>query len=160
MTEEVKQKSKLPLMIAAGVLTLAIAGGGGWWYLQQQKAVAVETAAIQALPATALVKKPVFLPLNKFVMSVKGDDRLHYLMLELSIMSYSEDQLKVLEDYMPVIRNAVITQVSSKNYESLSEQGVIVVLQTELKEHLGKVMNEMNSSNGIDRILITKMVIQ
>lgn len=160
MTEEVQKKSKLPLMIAAGVLTLAIAGGGGWWYLQQQKAVAVETAAAQALPATALVKKPVFLPLKKFVMSVKGDDRLHYLMLELSIMSYSEDQLKVLEDYMPVIRNAVITQVSGKDYEYLSAQSVIPTLQTELKDHLGKVMNEMNSSNGIDRILITKMVIQ
>ncbi|MEZ8095888.1 flagellar basal body-associated protein FliL [Photobacterium swingsii] len=160
MTEEVKQKSKLPLMIAAGALTLAIAGGGAWWYLQQQKAVLIEAASTPALPATALVKKPVFLPLTKFVMSVKGDDRLHYLMLELSIMSYSEDQVKVLQDYMPVIRNAVITLVSSKDYETLSEQGVIPVLQAELKEHLGKVMNEMNSSNGIDRILITKMVIQ
>ncbi|KXI22986.1 flagellar basal body-associated FliL family protein [Photobacterium sanguinicancri] len=160
MTEEVKPKSKLPLIIAAGVITLALAGGGGWWYVQQQKAAAMEIAATQALPATAMVKKPVFLPLKKFVMSVKGDDRLHYLMLELSIMSYSEDQLKVLEDYMPVIRNAVITLVSGKDYESLSAQGVIPVLQSELKDYLGKVMNEMNSSNGIDRILITKMVIQ
>lgn len=154
-----KTKSKLPFLIGGGVVLICLAAGG-WWYVQQQNVAKIEAANIEKLPATALVKKPVFLPLTKFVMSVKGDDRLHYLMLELSIMSYSEDQVKVLQDYMPVIRNAVITLVSSKDYETLSEQGVISVLQAELKEHLGKVMNEMNSSNGIDRILITKMVIQ
>ncbi|OAN16729.1 flagellar biosynthesis protein FliL [Photobacterium jeanii] len=160
MTEEVQQqKSKLPLILAAGALVLA-AAGGGWWYLEQQKAVQVEMTAESVVPTKALVKKPVFLPLTKFVLSVKGDDRLHYLMLELSIMSYQEASLKELEDYMPVIRNAVITKLSEKHYKDLAEQGSIATLQTELRQHLVSVMSEMSSTNGIDKVLITKMVVQ
>lgn len=161
MTEENKQaKSKLPLIIAAVVLIVALAGAGGWWYFQQQ-AKHVEAEVIpEAVPPAALVKKPVFLPLDKFVVSISGEDRLHYLMLELSIMSYSQEQLDLVEEYLPVVRNAIISLLSEQHYNDLAQPGVIKPLQVALREKVQTVMNDMASSNGIDQVLITKMVIQ
>lgn len=161
MTEEViEKKSKLPLIIAAVVLAIALAGGGGWWYFQQQAQQQIMVEATQGLPASALVKKPVFLPLKKFVVSVSGDDRLHYLMIELSLMSYSQDQLDIVGEYMPVVRNAVITLLSEQHYNELALPGVMKPLQEALREAIQSVMNDMASNKGIDQVLITKMVIQ
>jgi len=163
MTDETtEKKSKLPLIIAAVVLVVALAGGGGWWYFQQQAKQQVAAAAEMAknVPAAALVKKPVFLPLTKFVVSVPGDDRLHYLMMEMSLMSYSQDQLDTVQEYIPVVRNAVITLLSEQHYNDLSQPGVMKPLQLALRDAIQKAMNDMASSNGIDQVLITKLVIQ
>ncbi|WP_064601654.1 flagellar basal body-associated FliL family protein [Photobacterium sp. J15] len=160
MTEENKKaKSKLPLIIAAVVLVVVLAGAGGWWYFQQQ-AKHVEVPVPEAIPPAALVKKPVFLPLTKFVVSVPGDDRLHYLMLELSIMSYNQEQLDLVQEFMPVVRNAIITLLSELHYNDLTQPGIMEPLQVALREKVQKVMNDMASSNGIDQVLITKLVVQ
>jgi flagellar protein FliL len=162
MADEAKQENKskkIPLIIAAVVLVIALAGAGGWWYFQQQaKSMAVEVEP--QVPVAARVKKPVFLELKKFVVSVPGDDRLHYLMMEMSVMSYNQDELDKLQDFLPVIRNAVITLLSKQHYNDLAQPGVMEPLQIALRDKLRRVMNDMASSNGIDQVLITKMVIQ
>ncbi|MCW8330681.1 flagellar basal body-associated FliL family protein [Photobacterium sp. SDRW27] len=161
MTDETtEKKSKLPLIIAAVVLVVALAGGGGWWYFQQQAKQQVVAEVAESVPVAALVKKPVFLPLTKFVVSVPGDDRLHYLMLEASLMSYDQDQLDTVQEYMPVVRNAVITLLSELHYSDLTQSGVMKPLQAALRDAIQSVMNDMASSKGIDQVLITKMVIQ
>ncbi len=161
MTDENKQaKSKLPLIIAAVVLCVAAAGAGGWWYFQEQAKKQAEIELPKNVPVSALVKKPEFLALKKFVVSVPGDNRLHYLMMELSVMNYSQEQLDEIENYKPVVRNAVITLLSDKNYVELTQPGVIKPLQLALRDEIRKVMNEMASINGVDQVLITKMVIQ
>jgi len=163
MNDEVKAtKSKLPLIIAAVVLVVALAGGGGWWYFQQQAKQQAEQqmALAESVSTAALVKKPVFLPLTKFVVSIPGDDRLHYLMLELSLMSYNQEQLDTVQEYMPVVRNAVITLLSDQHYNDLAQPGVMKPLQLALRGAIQTVMSDMANSNGIDQVLITKMVIQ
>lgn len=164
MADEAKQENKskkIPLIIAAVVLVIALAGAGGWWYFQQQaKSLAMAVEVKPQVPVAALVKKPVFLELKKFVVSVPGDDRLHYLMMEMSVMSYNQDELDKLQDYLPVIRNAVITLLSKQHYNDLTQLGVMEPLQIALRDKLRRVMNDMASSNGIDQVLITKMVIQ
>ncbi|MGF1757511.1 flagellar basal body-associated FliL family protein [Photobacterium sagamiensis] len=160
MADEAKQENKkIPLIIAAAVLLIALAGAGGWWYFQQQaKITGVEHVA--NVPVAAMVKKPVFLALDKFVVSVPGDDRLHYLMMEMSVMSYSQEELDKLQDFLPVIRNAVITLLSEQHYNDFSQPGMMKPLQVALRDKLRSVMNDMASSNGINQVLITKMVIQ
>ncbi|PSW03544.1 flagellar basal body-associated FliL family protein [Photobacterium lipolyticum] len=164
MADEAKQENKSkknPLIIAAVVLVIALIGAGGWWYFQQQAKIAEVAVDIEPqVPVAALVKKPVFLALDKFVVSVPGDDRLHYLMMELSVMSYSQEELDKLQDFLPVIRNAVITLLSEQHYNVFAQPGVMKPLQIALRDKLRSVMNDMASSNGIDQVLITKMVIQ
>jgi flagellar FliL protein len=164
MADEAKQEKKskkIPLIIAVIVLVIALAGAGGWWYFQQQaKSMAMAVEVEPQVPVAALVKKPVFLELKKFVVSVPGDDRLHYLMMEMSVMSYDQDELDKLRDFLPVIRNAVITLLSKQHYNDLTQLGVMEPLQIALRDKLRSVMNDMASSNGIDQVLITKMVIQ
>lgn len=160
MTESAKPKKGLPLALIAIVLALVLIGGGAWWVLFKQPAQAMEIAASDDIPAAAMVKKPVFLPMDKFVVSVQGNNRLHYLMLELSLMSYNQEQMKELEEYTPVIRNAVITKLASKNYDELSSPGVIEPLQGELREHIRSNLSNIASMANVDRVLVTKMVIQ
>ena len=144
------------------MLVVALAGGGGWWYFQQQAKQQAEQqlALAESVSTAALVKKPVFLPLTKFVVSIPGDDRLHYLMLELSLMSYNQEQLDTVQEYMPVVRNAVITLLSDQHYNDLAQSGVMKPLQLALRGAIQTVMSDMANSNGIDQVLITKMVIQ
>ncbi|MEH6531103.1 MAG: flagellar basal body-associated FliL family protein [Photobacterium frigidiphilum] len=159
--EQEKTSKKIPLIIAAVVLVIALAGAGGWWYFQQQaKSMVMAVDVEPEVPVAARVKKPVFLELKKFVVSVPGDDRLHYLMMEMSVMSYNQDELDKLQDFLPVIRNAVVTLLSEQHYNDFAQPGVMKPLQIALRDKLRRVMNDMASSNGIDQVLITKMVIQ
>ncbi|WP_434357968.1 flagellar basal body-associated FliL family protein [Parasalinivibrio latis] len=155
-----KKKSKLPLIIVAVVAILALAGGGAWFYLQSQKAHTAEVAKTKDIPAAAMVKKPVFLPVPKFVLSVDGQDSLHYLMLELTLMSYNPDQIKAMEPMMPIIRNAIITLLSEKTYKELTAPNVIPPLEKQICERLRTVLNNTIGSAGVDKVLITKLVLQ
>lgn len=162
MTEEVQPKKKNTVVIIAIIVAVVgLLGSGGWWFWQQQQAaklVAVTNTA--AIPATALVKKPVFLPLNKFVMSVPGEQRLHYLMLEITLMSYDRGQIELIEEFKPLVQNAVVSAVSQKGYDELIAKDAMQSLETKLRDDIRIVMNEMAGSNGIEKVLITKMVIQ
>ncbi|MGF1726641.1 flagellar basal body-associated FliL family protein [Photobacterium nomapromontoriensis] len=162
MTEEVQPKKKNTVVIVAIIVAvIAVLGSGGWWFWQQQQAAkVVAVAKTAAVPATALVKKPVFLPLNKFVVSVPGDQRLHYLMLEITLMSYDSAQIEMIEEFKPLVQNAVVSAVSQKNYDELTAKDAMSSLEVELRDDIRAVMNEMAGTNGIDKVLITKMVIQ
>ncbi|GHA59057.1 flagellar basal body-associated protein FliL [Photobacterium aphoticum] len=162
MTEDVQpKKNKTAWVAAAAVAVMAAVGAGGWWYWQQQQAEQLlEVADTQAVPAAALVKKPVFLPLNKFVMSVPGKERLHYLMLEITLMSYDRQQIELIQEFKPLVQNAVVSAVSQKGYDELVAKEAMSTLELELRDGIRGVMNEMAGANGIEKVLITKMVIQ
>ncbi|KLV06599.1 hypothetical protein ABT56_08190 [Photobacterium aquae] len=162
MTEDVQPKKNNKLVLAAvAVLVLALAGGGGWFWWQQSQANTVALKQAQAAEGAAVrVKKPIFQPMTKFVVSVQGDQHLHYLMLEIALMGYDQAQMDLLTDYTPLIRNTVISAVSQKAYEDLTAQNAIPALEAQLLTDIRNVMQSMAGSSGLDKVLITKMVIQ
>ena len=76
------------LLVAAGV-------GGSYWYGQQNPPV-VEQA------------KPLFYPLERFVISVDSPQHSRYLVLELTLVSHDQLVLAMLQDAAPLLRNSLV----------------------------------------------------
>ncbi|AMG30476.1 flagellar biosynthesis protein FliL [Grimontia hollisae] len=158
LEEQPKSKSRL-IVVVAGVVFLLLAVGG-WLFYAQWKESVVEVKEETEVAPTAMVKKPKFLSMPRFVVSLEGGSRLHYLMLEMSLMSYEEDDLKKMEDMMPVLRNTVVKLLNGKHFNELSKAGALPALEEDIRNALQERMNEMTGGKGVERVLITKMVIQ
>ena len=134
--------------------------GGVWAYTQYQDNKTLVVTGNHQATQSARVSKPQFLNLNKFIVSIPGEGRLHYLMMEMSLMSYQPEQMELVNEFLPIIRNAVITKLSEKGYQELAQTSVIPELQVVLRDEIRRVMSEMTGAHGIEQALITKWVIQ
>lgn len=113
-------------------------------------------------PATPEVsKKPLFKPLEKFVISIDGDNSRHYLMLEMTLVTHSAAQLESYDELMPVIRNSLVQYFSQRNEAQLTEElHHVEHLQTELQERLISTLQNYGFKAALDEVLITKYVVQ
>lgn len=157
--EEQPKSKALRIAAVSGVVLLLLAVGG-WLLYTQWKDSVMEVKEDTEVAPTAMVKKPQFLAMPRFVVSLEGGARLHYLMLELSLMSYDEDKIKQMEEMMPVLRNSVVKLLNNKRFDELSQAGQLPALEEEIRIALQGRMNEMTGGKGVERVLITKMVIQ
>lgn len=106
-------------------------------------------------------KKPLFKPLDKFVISIDGDDTRHYLMLEMTLVTHSASQIDVLDDYMPVIRNTLVEYFSQRNETQLSgELRNVDKLELDLKTQILNTLQNYGVHPTMDEVLITKYVVQ
>ncbi|MGF1769175.1 flagellar basal body-associated FliL family protein [Enterovibrio makurazakiensis] len=158
-TEEQPKKKTFLILAIVSVVLLALAAGG-WFFYSQKNSNFVEVSADSDIAPMAMVKKPQFISMPRFVVSVEGESRLHYLMLELSLMTYDPEQQAAMTEMMPVLRNAVVKLLNGKTFDNLSVSGSLPVLEDELRDVLQAQMNEMTGSKGLERVLITKLVVQ
>ena len=106
-------------------------------------------------------KKPLFKPLEKFVISIDGDNSRHYLMLEMTLVTHSASQLENYDELMPVIRNSLVQYFSQRNESQLTEElRHIEHLQAELQERLISTLHNYGFQPALDEVLITKYVVQ
>nr|WP_321241433.1 flagellar basal body-associated FliL family protein [uncultured Tolumonas sp.] len=106
-------------------------------------------------------KKPLFKPLEKFVISIDGDASRHYLMLEMTLVTHSASQIESYDELMPVIRNSLVQYFSQRNEAQLTEElHHVEHLQTELQERLISTLQNYGFKAALDEVLITKYVVQ
>ena len=98
--------------------------------------------------------------LEKFVLSIKGKRQTHYVMLEMAIKTYHQDKIKAIDEYMPVIRNALLKLFHHKNYEQLYGENNVDTLQKEVHQTLIIAFGDDEITQYIDAVLFTKYVIQ
>ncbi|MGL5990719.1 MAG: flagellar basal body-associated FliL family protein [Plesiomonas sp.] len=153
------KKSNVILLVIIALLLLALLGGGGWgyWHFVINKP---EPAKPQEVVTVAVVKTPIFINLDRFVISIQGEDRLHYMMLELSLMSYSNRFETQVQEFMPLVRNTVVTELSHEDFTKLTAPDAVAVLQDKLLVALRSTIQKMTGENAIDKVLITKLVVQ
>lgn len=156
MTKDSQQpkKGKGPIFAIVGLVIAALAGGGIW--MMKQKQAEAELAAIVAEHAST----PAFLTLNQFILTIKSDKRLHHVMLEVDLMSYDRAMLAHLEVLKPLVRNRIVSVVSGKSFEQLTALDIMASLESELLTNLQQLQKDMKSENVLEKVLITKLVIQ
>jgi len=95
-----------------------------------------------------------------FIVNIPSNGRLRFLQIEVQLMAKSEDELKMIEAYAPVIRNDLITLFSSQNYDDLLtpdgkenlRKSALAVSRKILKENAGKPC--------VEQVLFTNFVTQ
>ncbi|MGL4351937.1 MAG: flagellar basal body-associated FliL family protein [Plesiomonas sp.] len=153
------KKSKVILLAIIALLLIALLGGGGWgyWHFVINKSVPAKPKEVATV---AEVKKPIFINLDRFVISVQGEDRLHYMMLELSLMTYSNAFETQVQEFMPLVRNTVVTELSHEDFTKLTAPDAVAVLQEKLLTAIHTTMQKMGGEGAVDKVLITKLVVQ
>lgn len=164
-------KQQLLVFSGAMILTSALVSAGtmmgGLWYLQsQQQTDATEQPLLETLSLPFLFEQddpqngPSFHALEKIVLSVKGDRQTHFVMLELAVETRYPDRITVIDDYMPVVQNALLRLFADKRYEDLQQDGAIDLLQKEVKDTLMLAFAKTDLVRDIDDVLLTKYVVQ
>ncbi|WP_419571414.1 flagellar basal body-associated FliL family protein [Rheinheimera sp.] len=136
----------LLVLVAAG----AAAAGYFWWQLNQGAAKTEEISV-----------KPLFYPMEKFVMSVSGDPTSRYLVLELTLVSHKADTIAALKDATPLLRNALVEHFARQSHleVKLAMQQVAEV-QSELLARFNQTLLDNKYEQQLDKVLITNIFIQ
>lgn len=91
------------ILLSLIILLLVLALGGAAWAITSGRLDSLLSGEQEAEPVP-MTEKPVFKPLNKFVVSLAQDRLPHYLMLELTLVSHHPDmpeQADSLESVIP-----------------------------------------------------------
>ncbi len=164
-------KPQMFAMIFAMIITsAAVSIGtifGGVWYLKHS----TENTTLQrlidspALPTAANAvnesRSRSFHSLDKVVLTVKGNrQQTHFVMLEIAIETRQPERIKEIDNYMPIIQNALLKMFSNKTFEDLQLSSSIDTLQKEVKETLRLSFQGTAIVQAIDDVLLTKYVVQ
>lgn len=138
------------LIALAVVLLVGAAGLGGIWYAKQTES-----------PAVAAAPKPLFLPLERFVISVINEQHSRYLVLELTLVTTDAKVLPVLEQAAPLLRNALVEHFANTSHQAarLAFQDIPKV-QQEILEKFNATLRSNRLNEQIEQILVTNVFIQ
>lgn len=105
--------------------------------------------------------KPIFKPMNKFVVGVMDEDIQRYMVLEMAMVSTDpkmSDQVNVLQ---PVLSNVLLRHFADRKYQDIKiEINNIPGLQQTIKEQFVQALDSYGYDVAIDEILLTNVVIQ
>ena len=122
------KKKKMLLMIVAAVV-VALAGGGYMYYAKHKEEAArkaaeeensVEKRLEKAFAHKKENKPPVFIEVEPFVVNLPGRGGEHYLQLKMVLRAADKKVEARVLDFMPVIRDRVITVLSSRDMRELA----------------------------------------
>ncbi|MGF1703053.1 flagellar basal body-associated FliL family protein [Photobacterium makurazakiensis] len=101
-----------------------------------------------------------FMNLDKFVITIDGEERTHYLMLELALKTNSSKAHDQLIEFKPLARNVLLKMFSQSTFEELRQMNEIERLQLDVLAQLRKVLMLNGYSYQIEEVLFTKLVLQ
>ncbi|PWI33014.1 flagellar protein [Vibrio albus] len=134
---------------------------GTVWYMQNQNKLDFKSVLSRlSLSDNKPEDKPTFHSLEKLVLGVKGKQQTHFIMLEIAVKTHKPEQIKAIDGYMPLVRNALLRLFSNKAYEDLQAQREIDTLQNEVKATLLTAFADTHFVQDIDDVILTKYVIQ
>ena len=166
--EEGGTKGKKKLVIIIGiVLLLAIAGGGAFFFMSggEEEAVegteAGETLAETAEGAVAAVKAgqlPVYYDVPEFLVDLKTTTRgkSSFLKMKVSLELSGEDDVAVLDAYMPRVRDNFITYLRELRASDLSGSAGLYRLREELMLRI----NQAIAPAKVNNILFKEIIVQ
>ena len=124
-----KPKSKKTLFIIIGVVVLLVAVVGGYMYTQS----AAESKRAQELEAKRpenILKKqlterkenaaPIYIPLDEMIVNLPGRGGEHYLQAKIVLRTNDSSTEGKIKNFMPVIRDKIITVLSSRQMQELA----------------------------------------
>lgn len=148
--EETGGKKKPPLMIIIAVFAVVVLGAG---FFMVQK-----VSAKQKGPQVKKVEKGPVFSLDEFLVNLSDPGSDHFLKVTVGLELNKEKGKtpETLKDDTPLIRDAVLTSLSSKTRSQLTPEGG----REKLKEDIKKKVNEALGEDDVQGVYFTNFVTQ
>ncbi len=127
--EAEKPKSKKMLFIIIGVVVLLIAAVGGYMYMKSSEEARKIQEAEAKRPENILKKQlterkqnapPIYIPLDEMIVNLPGRGGEHYLQAKIVLRTNDSSTESKIKSFMPVIRDKIITVLSSRQMQELA----------------------------------------
>lgn len=142
------------LMLLLNVITLAGGVGVSYWLLKPDSAAGVAEEARPLAPSHY-----EFFPVEKVIVSVRGEGREHYFVLDLVLQAEASKEPKDFAQAEPIVRNSVVAYLSSLPFAEL--RGLkIGELQDRLESVLFEDFASKNAAVPFKHVLVNKLLVQ
>lgn len=140
---------KVIVLVIAAVLLLAVGGGTTYFWFGQEQIQVTEQ------------NKPLFYPLERFVISVDHAQHSRYLVLELTLLSHDSQVMAQLPDASPLLRNTLVAHFSNINHADAKDAFKdIPQVQAALLDKFNQTLRQNTFSYQIEQVLVTNVFIQ
>jgi flagellar protein FliL len=165
-----QSKNKLMIMVAGGVVLLAVIVGAGLYFtgfFEDEKPVTVDSqnSANEELKEVGADSEVdlggnVYQALTPpFIVNFPEGD-IKVMKLAISIMAKDEQLIAAVKKHDPVIRNNILMLLSTQDPESLKTTEGKTQLQGAIKEAVNTVLIERNVSSKVKEVFFTDLVMQ
>lgn len=100
-----------------------------------------------------------FFPIQKIIVSLPGEEREHYFIVDLVLQADLETDEKKLQQIDPMVRNSVVAYMSSLTFAELRGLS-IPELQTRLENVLMEDFGNRLVTQPFTHVLVSKLVVQ
>lgn len=123
------KKSKKTLFIILGIITLVAGGGVAYTFMQNSEAEKKAAEAEANRPENILKKQltdrkqnspPIYIPLDEMIVNLPGRGGEHYLQTKIVLRTADSATEGKVKQFMPVIRDKIITVLSSRQMQELA----------------------------------------
>jgi len=127
--QEVKPKGKRKLLIIIGLVVVIVAAVGGYMYMQHKAEEQHRLEAEAKRPENILKKQlmerkenvaPIYIPLDEMIVNLPGRGGEHYLQTKIVLRTSDSATEGKITSFMPVIRDKIITVLSSRQMQELA----------------------------------------
>jgi len=144
------------LMLLLNLVTLAGGVGVSYWLLKPESA-AIAGESKDKRPEKA--SQYEFFPVDKIIVSVRGEGREHYFVLDLALQAVASEKPKNFEQAEPIVRNSVVAYLSSLAFNELRGMS-IGELQQRLEVVLFDDFASKNAAVPFEHVLVNKLLVQ
>lgn len=101
----------------------------------------------------------LFVPVEKIIVSSRGEDREHYFVIDLVLQSKADQDRKKLESVAPMVRSSVVSNLTPEKFETLRALPI-----GEVQARLEKaVIDDFTARKVVvpfEHVLLSKMIVQ
>lgn len=155
------------IILALLVVNTLVAAGSAYISFQVLSRPSVASVAAPAgageaaAPAasTGEAEEYKFFPIEKVIVSLQGDGREHYFVLDLVLQADMDTDNKKLQQIDPMVRNSVVAHLSSMAFNQLRAMP-IAELQTSLEKVVQADFASRQVVQPFAHVLVSKLVVQ
>jgi len=102
----------------------------------------------------------IFFKIPKFAVNLDSRSKANYLQIEIYLEIESQDDIKDIEDYLPLIKNDLINLFSQKRYKDLYSSSGKDKAKDESLEIISNIMENEVGKNGVKNLFFSSFVMQ
>jgi len=152
------------LVVLMLIVNIAVVLGGVFvnYRMIKSASLAPATAADagkEAAPAEEESVEYLFVPVEKIIVSSRGEDREHYFVIDLVLQAKVDQDRKKLESVAPMVRSSVVSNLTPEKFETLRAMPI-----GEVQARLEKAVIDDFSARKVvvpfEHVLLSKMIVQ